>query len=286
MKHRKYCKELGKTILFLSMLLSLLLLPATAARADIGPKPEVTVKILNPPEGVYYLDLLTKAESHFQRLDLSTYDPVKIKLLEGYQKDGWKPGLVMGTPAPMWGDLVGVKTEEGMEHHFGYIGVPDEFKLIIVTPENKIVVSDIIKRKSLKTIVTYDYVKNTQSIETPFLAYLKQFLGTYSSTLLIEGILLLVFGFSLRSNIVLFLTVNLATQLLLTATIGVLFVKTGIMVATIAFFPMEILIITTECLLYATLLKEYGKLRRVAYAVTANVLSAALGMAIMSFVYI
>lgn len=282
----KYRKEFSKAIIFLSILLLMLLLPTTAVRADIGPKPEVTVKILNPPEGEYYLDLLTKAGSHYQRLDLSAYDPVKIKLLEGYHKDGWKPGLVMGTPAPMWGDLVGEKTEEGMEHHFGYIGIPDEFKLIIVTPENKIVVSEVIKRKSLKTMITYDYAKNTQSIETPFLSYLKQFLGTYSSTLLVEGILLLVFGFSLRSNIVLFLTVNLATQLLLTATIGVLFVKTGIMVATIAFFPMEILIITTECLLYAFLMKGYGKRRRVAYAITANVLSAALGMAIMSFVYI
>lgn len=282
----EYRKESGKVVVFLCMLLILLLLPTTAARADMGPKPEVTVTVLNPPEGEYYLDLLTREEAHYQRLDLSTYDPVKIKLLEDYHKDGWKPGLVMGTPAPMWGDLIGKKTEEGMEHHFGYIGIPDEFKLIIVTPENKIVVSEVIKRKSLKTMITYDYMENTQSIETPFLAYVKQFLGTYSSTLFIEGILLLIFGFSLRSNMVLFLTVNLATQLLLTASIGVLFVKSGIMVATIAFFPVEILIITAECLLYALLLKEHGKLRRVAYAITANVLSAALGMAIMSFVYI
>ncbi len=282
----EYRTESGKVVVFLCMLLILLLLPATAARADMGPKPEVTVTVLNPPEGEYYLDLLTREEANYQRLDLSTYDPVKIKLLEDYHKDGWKPGLVMGTPAPMWGDLIGKKTEEGMEHHFGYIGIPDEFKLIIVTPENKIVVSEVIKRKSLKTMITYDYVENTQSIETPFLAYVKQFLGTYSSTLLIEGILLLIFGFTLRSNMVLFLTVNLATQLLLTASIGVLFVKSGIMVATIAFFPVEVLIITAECLLYALLLKEHGKLRRVAYAITANVLSAALGMAIMSFVYV
>ena len=274
-----------KMLLFLFAILLALVLPTSSARADIGPKPEVIVKLLNPPEGEYYLDLLTRQKSHYQRLDLSTYDPVKIKLLEDYHVDGWRPGLVMGTPAPIWGDLIGERTEEGMEHHFGYIGIPDEFKLIIVTPENKIVVSEVIKRKSLKTIITYDYAENTQSIETPFFAYIKQFFGTYSSTLLIEGILLLVFGFSLRSNLVLFLTVNLATQLLLTASVGVVFVKLGIMVATFAFFPVEIIIIITECLLYAMFMKEYGKRRRIAYAVTSNVLSAAVGIAIMSVIY-
>jgi hypothetical protein len=79
--------------------------------------------------------------------------------------------------------------------------------------------------------------------------------------------------------------INLFTQLAFTVTIGALFVKEGILTATIAFFPAEIIIIIIESVLFALLLKEFSKMRRVAYAISANVLSAALGLAIMSFVY-
>lgn len=281
----EYTKRIGKRIAFLGTFLALLLLPASIALADMGPKPELLVKVIHPPVGEYYLDLLTQEANHYMHLDLAGYDPEKIKLLENYEVDGWKPGLVKGTPAPMWGELTGVNTEEGIEHRFGYVGVPDDFKLIIVTPENTIVVSQEVHRKSLKTILTYDYEKNVVSMETPVLAYIKQFLGTCTLTLLIEGILLLVFGFSLRTNVISFLMVNLFTQLAFTITIGVLFVKEGILTATIAFFPVEIIIIIFESVLFALFLKEYGKRRRVAYAISANVLSAALGLAIMSFIY-
>ncbi|MDF2486761.1 MAG: hypothetical protein K0R46_2929 [Herbinix sp.] len=278
-------KRINRIIAFLGTFLLMIFLPASIALADMGPKPELLVKVINPPEGEYYLDLLTKEANHYMHLDLAGYDPDKIKLLESYEVEGWKPGLVKGTPAPMWGELTGVKTEDGIEHRFGYVGVPDDFKLIIITPENKIVVSQEVHRKALKTIVTYDYEKNVVSMETPIIAYIKQFLGTCTATLLIEGILLLVFGFSLRKNLVPYLMINLFTQLAFTVTIGALFVKEGILTATIAFFPAEIIIIIIESVLFTLLLKEFSKMRRVAYAISANVLSAALGLAIMSFVY-
>ncbi len=278
-------KRIRKVIIFLCTVVVLLLLPASTALADMGPKPEILVKVINPPEGEYYLDLLTREANAYMRLELDGYDPEKLKLLDSYEEEGWRPGLVKGTPAPMWGELTGVKTGEGMEHRFGYMGVPDDFKLIIVTPENKLIVSEEIHRTSLKTVLTYDYNQNTVVLEKSTLAYVKQFLGTCTATLFIEGILLLVFGFSLKRNWVAFLLINLVTQIALTLTIGVLFQKEGLLTASLVFFPVELVIIITESILFALFLKEHSRGRRVLYAIFANVLSAAIGLVIMTFVY-
>jgi hypothetical protein len=263
----------------------MLLGTASVAFADMGPKPEILVKVINPPEGEYYLDLLTQDANSYKRLELDRYDPEKIKLLEGYEVDGWKPGLVRGTPMPMWGELTGVSTEEGLEHRFGYMGVPDDFKLIIVTPDNKLVISQEIHRSFLKTILLYDYEENTVLIEQPAFAYIEQFLSTCLATLFIEGILLLVFGFSLKKNWITFLFINVGTQVALTLTIGVLFYKEGLLTASIVFFPVELIIIIIESILFALLLREHSRRRRVMYAIFANVLSAAIGLAIMTYLY-
>ncbi len=276
-------KRISKAIIFLCIVLVLLLLPASTVLADMGPKPEILVKVINPPEGEYYLDLLTREANEYRRLELDSYDPEKLRLLDNYEVDGWKPGLVKGTPAPMWGELTGVKTEEGLEHRFGYMGVPDDFKLIIVTPDNKLIVSEEIHRTSLKTVLTYDYNQNTVVLEKSALAFIKQFLTTCTTTLFIEGILLLVFGFSLKKNWVAFLLINLVTQIALTLTIGVLCQKEGLLTAAIVFFPLELIIIIVESILFAVALKEHSKGRRVLYAIISNVLSAAIGLVIMIF---
>lgn len=278
-------KRIRKAAAFFCTLLALLLLPVSIASADMGPKPEILVNVVNPPEGVYYLDLLTKEENNYRHLELEDYDQTKIRLLVSYEVDGWKPGLVMGTPAPMWGDLTGVRTEERIEHRFGYMGVPDDFKLIIVTPDDKLIVSQELHRSSLKTVLTYDYEMKTVVIEKPITAYIKQFFGTCTATLFIEGILLLVFGFSLKRNWIAFLLINLLTQLALTFTIGVLFQTEGLLTASIVFYPVEFIIIIVESILFAMLLKEHRRLRRVSYAIMANVLSATIGIAIMMYVY-
>lgn len=273
-------------VILILLLSALLLIPAATADADMGPKPEIEVRVVNPPKEEYYLDLLSTGENSYKNLDeIQHYDRVKLELLEDYEENGWKPALVRGTRAPMWGDLIGVRTDYGMEHRFGYMGVPDDFKLIIITPENQIVVSEEIHRDALKTVITYDYLTNSVHIEGAFMAYLKQFLATCSSTLLIEGVLLLLFGFSIKANRKVFLSVNILTQLALTATIGILFVKEGILVAFLLFVPAELLILIVESILFTLLLKEHKKLRRFLYAITANIVSAAVGLIIMALTY-
>src|SRR4051812_37507214 len=89
-----------KGIAFFCTVVVLLLLANSTAFADMGPKPEVLVKVINPPEGEYYLDLLTRDANAYRRLELDGYDPEKVEILKRYEVDGWKPGLVRGTPMP------------------------------------------------------------------------------------------------------------------------------------------------------------------------------------------
>jgi hypothetical protein len=192
----------------------LILSAPDTAKADMGPKPELIINVVNPPEEEYYLDLLIQKSYHnFNLDDLSQYDPDKISLLADYNEDGWTAALVTGTGVPLFGDLIGEKTDSAMKHTFSYLGVPDDFKIIIVTPDNRLKISEPIHRSTLKTVMTYDYETGEVKLESKGVSYIKQFIYTFLSTLVLEGILLLIFGFPFKKNWITILWVNLATQL-------------------------------------------------------------------------
>jgi hypothetical protein len=113
----------------------------------------------------------------------SQLDPVKLDLLDKYSQDGWYAALVHGTSMPLWGNLMGVPSGKVRIHAFKYFGVPDTFKIIIVTPDNRLIVSDIIQRQSFQMRLVYDYA--TGEVRVP------SFMGAY----------LLQFGFPLRRNL-------------------------------------------------------------------------------------
>ena len=92
---------------------------------------------------------------------------------------------------------------------------------------------------------------------------------TLAWTLLIEGIILLLFRFSLRKNWAPFIVVNTVTQVALYAFI--IFISMD-------YRPFEIVIAAAEALLYAKLLKEHSVARRIAYALTANTASFVSGL--------
>ena len=96
----------------LCALLFLVLLPQTV-HADAGPKPTVTVQCRNMPVGQQvYLDLLIDdpplEEGGGFTLggeDAASYDAAMLELLRRHGADGWRPALVTGTNAPLWGEL-------------------------------------------------------------------------------------------------------------------------------------------------------------------------------------
>ena len=104
-------------------------------------------------------------------------------------------------------------------------------------------------------------------------AYLIQFSTTCIPTLIIEGIILLLFGFSIKKEWKVFLSTNIITQILLTATVGVAMIKGGSMAAVIVQIPCELIVLIGETVAYTKLLNGRSKLRRMFYGICANIVT-------------
>ena len=91
------------------------------------------------------------------------------------------------------------------------------------------------------------------------LSYLKQFASSLLPTLLLEGILLLPFGFWDRRNARLFLGVNIGTQLLLTVVTAACMRMGMPFYRYLVFAPLELVIWIIEPLFTANGCKPGGK---------------------------
>jgi hypothetical protein len=281
-------KRLKKTIVFLlAILLAALAFPIYAA-ADMGPKDALTVTVENPPDEPYYLDLLTNEDggSGYDNLgeERDKLNQTMLKLLYSKTDEGWWPAIAGGTNAPIFGSLTGTEKDGAMVHTFSYFGVPETYRVIIVTESGKVSVSDMRTRETLQSSVIYDFATGDLT-EAPYLeALLLQFIVSLVSTVVIEGLLLLLFRFRLRENLLVFLLVNIITQVFLAAVTVITQFKYGIFATIFAVMFVEFIILIAESLVFARFLKGKTKGRRVAYAITANLVSLISGLVLMALV--
>ena len=285
-------------VLVCALLASLVL--TTFVFADSGPKPQLTVRVENAPQEPYYLDLLAEGdwnesgESSNDGVDWSyhgkedTLDPALLTSLRDNVPAGWHACVAQGTTgAPIWGELYAEGTDAfGNDLHvFGYHGVPSTYRIILVTESGKVWISDTLERKVLQSSVTVHWSDDTEhttvTIPSTVTGYLLQFLATLVPTLLIEGILLLLFQYSWKQNWKAFLLVNLVTQGVLAAASSVLNLQNGAALWNYFLFllPMEAVVLLIELYLYAGrgLLSGHSKGRAALYTVAANLASAVLG---------
>ena len=199
-----------KSLRFCVLLALAATLLTVSAFADTGPKPQLTVKVTNPPEELYYLDLLAEGDwehagdADYSGLDWS-YSEEEIAALDSDLLDamraavpeGWHACTAEGSNgAPMWGDLLGEDAGNGTRlHTFGYLGVPAAYRIIVVTKNGESWVSEVLHRAALQSSVTVDWTEKTVSTPHAVSAYALQFLCMLLPTLLIEGILLFCFGY-------------------------------------------------------------------------------------------
>ena len=272
----------------------------TFAFADNGPKPQLIVRVENAPQEPYYLDLLAKGDwgaedgNSIDGIDWNydgkedTLDPDLLALLRDNVPAGWHACVAQGTTgAPIYGELYSENTDASGNdlHVFGYHGVPSTYRIILVTESGKVWVSDILNRRVLQSSVTVNWSDDTSavtvSVPSTIPGYLLQFVATLVPTLLIEGIILLLFQYSWKQNWKAFLLVNLITQGLLAIASSVYAIQSGPnMFSYLIFFLLaELFILIAEAYLYAGrgMLKGHSKKRAAAYAVTANLISAILG---------
>ena len=284
-----------KSLRFCVLLALAAALLTVSAFADTGPKPQLTVKVTNPPEELYYLDLLAEGDwehagdADYSGLDwsyseeeIAALDSGLLDALRAAVPDGWHACTAEGTNgAPMWGDLLGEDAGNGTRlHTFGYVGVPDTYRILLVTQSGETWLSGTYTRRSLQSSVTVDWASKTVDLPPVWAAYLLQFLCTLLPTLLMEGALLFIFGYRSRKSWRSFLVVNLVTQGGFAAYLAVSVMQNGANAWMTVFFylPIEIVITLAELLLYRWLLTEKSKSRAAVYAIAANICSAAFGL--------
>ena len=278
-------KSLRNSIL---LLLTAMLLTVSAL-ADSGPKAQLTVKVENAPSELYYLDLLAEGEyehegdSDFSSLsdeERAALDADMLAALRAAVPDGWHACLAQGVNGPpIWGDLVGEDAGGVRLHSFRYHGVPDTYRIILVTKSGESWVSDTLHRATLQSSATVDWAKRTASAPSTAVAYLLQFFCMLLPTLLIEGVLLLAFGYRSRRSLLVFLLVNLVTQGGFALYLAVTVLNHGVSGWSLLFYlPIELIIMVVELLAYRRLLTEKSRGRAVGYAVAANVCSAVVGL--------
>ena len=280
--------EMRKKLCMLFCVFTTLLcaLPVTAG-ADVGPKDEATSCLTNLPEGSYYVDLLYINDYKSRLYDRNEYRyttgsdgallrPADEAALRDAAPAGWTFVMLDGTPAPTWAHID--NTAHTIE--YGYFGLPDAFR-VIFADESGVQVSEPVERTMFHQCFRYDCASNTLvPTGSVVRSYAKQILSTLLPTLLVEGLLLIPFGFPLRRNWKVFLLANLGTQVLLTATLGFVAMQGALWSVYLLFVPVELVIFVTEALVYRRRLhSNQPEPHPVVYALTANILSGACSVA-------
>lgn len=186
-------KRLARCLAVFCLVLALL---SGTARADFGPKPQLTVKVENGPEEPYYLDLLAEGELSGgwegpswdveQALERGEIDLELLEALRAAVPEGWHACAAQGTGGPpIHGGLTG---EDGV-HTFGYHGVPSAYRVLIATKSGRVWISDPLRREVLQASVTVDWETGTVKRLPLWAGYAMQFLCTLAPTLAIEGLL-------------------------------------------------------------------------------------------------
>lgn len=288
-------------ILLLTALTALAL--TVPALADMGPKPLLTIRVENAPQEPYYLDILAQGEFsdrdyngitwNYDEEERAALDQDLLDALRDAVPEGWHACTAEGFDgAPTWGELYAETwTEDGAPlHSFGYVGLPQTYRVLIVTQSGDIWLSDPAERVSLQCTAAVDYAAGTvseaqmlrsgQVVATPaWRAYAAELLCTLIPTLIVEGVLLALFGFAKsRRNWIAFFAVNLVTQLGVFLSLGVTAVREGVGLGYfLLLIVVELVVLAAETAAFPRLLTGRTRSRAAAYAVTANLCSAVLG---------
>lgn len=261
-----------------ALLLCLLCLIPTA-RADIGPKPEVTITVVNAPDGTLYLDLLTEGtptDTPYPN-SIDECDPAILDNLRSLEGNGWILAYTTGVEAPpIFGD---VRPQEDGTWRFSYHGLPDTFRVAAATADTA-QAAEIPYTREFTGNIVYDWAANTVSETTPTpLRFLARLAATLIPTLVIEGAIFWLFGFRERRSWLVFLAANVVTQAGLHLATGAMLARAGwhfLNYALTILLP-ELVIWALEAAAYSLLLREHPRGRRVGYALTANIASFVLG---------
>lgn len=160
--------------------------------------------------------------------------------------------------------------------HYGYY-IPNEFKIIVMQESGEITVSEVIERKAFNSQIRFDVKSGIAKERSVVDQTLSMFIRTFIITVLIEGIVLWLFGFRSKHNMKILLKVNAYTQMGLTLVIAYSMYLMGILLALLAFAICEIVIFIVEARMFSKQLEGHTRRRRIVFALCANTASLLLG---------
>ena len=262
----------------------------TTVYADMGPKPSITIHVNNAPEGQeYYIGLLhywegnIETEHYVYDDSLNDKENKACQIITEYYKSDWS---LFRSPR---GDAAYYHSYETNTYIFDYM-VPDHFKVILVTLDGNVYLSDDITKRKFNADFDYDVL--TGSIKENVFAgtgiYLVLVLFSFIFTIVIEGLVLLLFKLFNKQNIKYFFIINIITQIILNGIlIYTLYYGIGLMLLFI--FPItELLIIIIESNYYKKRLVnregEVSSKRNILYGIVANIASVVGGYFLSSLI--
>jgi hypothetical protein len=219
---------------------------------------------------------LEEFQAELEELGLS--DSTLYYALISEVPSGWHACLCQHSGPPIWGTLTGKQSGDTMLHTFGYVGVPDTYRILIVTESGEIRISDTLTRDALQSSATVDWAAKTASAPPVWVGYALQFLATFLPTLLLEGLILLLFRYRQKRSWAVFGVTNLVTQGALAATLSINVIRHGAGFGFLLLFAAaEFAVLVVEAVAYVVLLKERSRKTAVFYALAANAVSAGVG---------
>ena len=281
-----------RKILFITVTVVIVLfmafpIPVSAAEWE---RPQLTINVTNLPEGDVYLDLLIDkppvpdgeaflyGDGQWGDVALpADYDPDIIAILKAYNVDGWRPALVTGTELQLFGELK--LSVSGGEAASAFTRIaPNRFKIIAVTENGDIAVSNLIEKKNDRCVIDFDFSTGVAKERIPVSNVIKQFAIMLPVMLAIKALVTRGFRFSVRLNLKPFLTINLCTLGALSLGVAYTSLSMGWFFGLMAFFGIEAIIFIAEAILFTFLLKEHSKPRRAGYSVVANAAGLVAGL--------
>ena len=165
--------------------------------------------------------------------------------------------------------------------------VPSTFKIIVVSYDGQVYVSNEIKREKFNAECTYDIESGElkENVLAGAGGYVLFAVICYLATIILEGLALLIFGLFNKKNIPCFIGANTITQLFLNAVIIYLHYHGAQLLMIFVIPAAEILIMIIEGLIYRKRLvnknDEVNTKKNFFFGIFANIFSIAMGLILL-----
>lgn len=264
--------------------LCLMFIYSPVAAADTGPKPSITITVKNAPDEPYYIGLLEEGKGavEAEQWEWYRYESANVPdevsdIFVKYYEDGFRLHV-----SPVGSNIL--PSNDSGEYRFGYM-VPYTFKVLIVTEDRDVYVSDVCTREQFYSQCTYD-VAGGEVTEDQFsfnnVVYrVAQAVAFFFVTILVESLVLLVFRLFNNLNYKHFIKINIITQIFLNLVlVGETVIRQTFNVdigPLYLWIGAECIIILVESLYYLNRLKtrdgRVRKVRNVVFGIVANLVS-------------